>query len=39
METRSDLVNGLEASEVEEVVIAVVGGEGDQEQEGTGCER
>ena len=39
METHSDLDSGREASEVEEVVIAVVGGEGDQEQEGAGCER
>jgi hypothetical protein len=38
VETHSDLVSCLEASELEEAVIAIVGGEGDQEQESAGCE-
>jgi hypothetical protein len=33
VETHSDLVSGLEAGEVEEVVIAEVGGERNQEQQ------
>jgi predicted transcriptional regulator len=36
VETHSDLVRGRDASEVEEVVIAVVGGERDQKQQGAG---
>jgi hypothetical protein len=36
VETHSDLVRGLEASELEEVVIAEVGDERNQEQQGTG---
>jgi hypothetical protein len=38
LETHSDLVSGRDASEGEEVVIAVVGGERDQKQQGTGKE-
>jgi len=38
VETHSDLVRGRDASEVEEVVIAVVGGERDQKQQGAGKE-
>jgi hypothetical protein len=34
VETYSDLVSGLEADKVEEVVIAVVRGERNQEQQG-----
>jgi hypothetical protein len=36
VETHSDLDSGRDASEVEEVVIAVIGGEGDQKQQGAG---
>jgi len=39
VETHSDLVSRLEVSELEEVVIAVVSGGGDLEQEGVSCER
>ena len=34
METHSDLLRGLEGAEVEEVVIAVIRGERNQEQQG-----
>jgi hypothetical protein len=36
VETYSDYVSGLEVAEVEEVVIAVIRGERNQEQQGTG---
>jgi hypothetical protein len=36
VETHSDLVSGLEAGEVEEVVIAVVRGERNHKQQGAG---
>ena len=36
VETHSDLVMGREFGELEEVVIAVVGGERDQKQQGAG---
>ena len=36
VETHSDLLMGRESAEVGEVVIAVVGGERNQQQQGTG---
>jgi hypothetical protein len=36
VETHSDLLRGLEGAELEEVGIAVVRGERNQEQQGTG---
>jgi hypothetical protein len=39
LETHSDLDSGREASEVEDVVIAVIRGEGDQKQQSAGRER
>ena len=39
VETHSDLVMGLEAGELEEVVIAVVAGERNQEQQRAGRKR
>jgi len=38
VETHSDLVMGRQAAELEEVVIAVVRGERDQEQQGASNE-
>jgi hypothetical protein len=35
VETYSDLVSGLEVTEVEEVVIAVIRGERNQEEQGS----
>ena len=36
VETHSDLVMGRESAEAGEVVIAIVGGERNQQQQGTG---
>jgi predicted transcriptional regulator len=36
VETHSDLLRGLEGAELEEVVIAVVRGERDQQEQGAG---
>ena len=38
VETHSDLLRGLEGAELEEVVIAVVGGERNQEQQAASTE-